>query len=85
MSFATTRHTSRLPALETCLATGTHIATQLPVAILGSAGGRLETGRILDYLENPNRKMCSLYLSMLDKFGIHLEKLGDSDQRLAEV
>ena len=65
--------------------TGTHIATQLPVAILGSAGGRLETGRILDYLENPNRKMCSLYLSMLDKFGIHLEKLGDSDQRLAEV
>jgi len=65
--------------------TGSHIATQLPVAILGSAGGRLETGRILDYLEKPNRKMCSLYLSMLDKFGIHLEKLGDSDQRLAEV
>ena len=65
--------------------TGSHIATQLPVAILGSAGGRLETGRILDYLEKPNRKMCSLYLSMLDKFGIHLEKLGDSDQRLEEV
>ena len=65
--------------------TGSHIATQLPVAILGSAGGRLETGRILDYLEKPNRKMCSLYLSMLDKFGIHLEKLGDSDQRLKEV
>ena len=65
--------------------TGSHIATQLPVAILGSAGGQVETGRILDYLENPNRKMCSLYLSMLDKFGIHLEELGDSNQRLAEV
>ena len=33
----------------------------------------------------PNRKMCSLYLSLLDKAGVHLDKFGDSTERLAEV
>jgi len=39
----------------------------------------------LDYLEKPNRKMCSLYLSLMDKFGVRLEEFGDSTERLAEV
>ena len=65
--------------------TGSHDATQLPVVILGRGGGCLETGRVLDYLESPNRKMCSLYLSLMDKMGVHLEHFGDSDQRLSEV
>jgi hypothetical protein len=29
--------------------------------------------------------MCSLYLSMMDKVGIHLDEFGDSRERLAEV
>ncbi|MBI82601.1 MAG: hypothetical protein CMJ81_05340 [Planctomycetaceae bacterium] len=65
--------------------TGSHDATQLPVVLLGGGGGQLAGGRVLDYLKQPNRKMCSLYLSMLDKFGIHLSKFGDSTERLAEV
>ncbi|MFN6107737.1 MAG: DUF1552 domain-containing protein, partial [Planctomycetaceae bacterium] len=65
--------------------TGGHDATNLPVVIVGRAGGKLETGRVLDYLDKPNRKMCSLYLSMLDKVGIHLDRFGDSTERLAEV
>lgn len=65
--------------------TGSHIATQLPVVLLGGGGGKLETGRVLDYLEKPNRKMCSLYLSLLDKYGVHLDKFGDSTERLAEI
>jgi hypothetical protein len=65
--------------------TGTHDATKLPVVIVGRAGGKLETGRMLNYLDKPNRKMCSLYLSMLDKVGIRLEEFGDSRERLAEV
>jgi hypothetical protein len=65
--------------------TGGHDATNLPVVIVGRAGGKLETGRVLDYVDKPNRKMCSLYLSMLDKVGIHLDKFGDSTERLAEV
>lgn len=65
--------------------TGSHIATQLPVVLVGSAGGRIETGRSLDYLDKPNRKMCSLYLSLLEKFGVHRDSFGDSTEKLAEV
>jgi hypothetical protein len=65
--------------------TGSHDATQLPVVLLGGGGGQLQGGRVLDYLEQPNRKMCSLYLSLLDKYGIHLSEFGDSTERLAEV
>jgi len=65
--------------------TGSHDATKLPVLLVGGAGGKLKTGRSLDYLDKPNRKMCSLYLSMLDKVGINLPKFGDSTERLAEI
>jgi hypothetical protein len=65
--------------------TGSHDATKLPVVLLGGAGGQLRGGRVLDYLGKPNRKMCSLYLSMLDKCGVHLEEFGDSKERLSEV
>lgn len=65
--------------------TGRHQANQLPVILLGGAGGKLQGGRVLDYLEKPNRKMCSLYLSMLGKYDIHLEEFGDSQKKLEEV
>lgn len=65
--------------------TGSHNANQLPVVLLGGGGGHLKTGRVLDYLDKPNRKMCSLYLSLMDKFGVRLDKFGDSTERLAEV
>ncbi len=65
--------------------TGSHDATKLPVVLLGGAGGQIKMGRTLDYLDKPNRKMCSLYLSLLDKVGVNLKSFGDSDERLAEV
>lgn len=64
---------------------GGHDATQLPVVILGRGGGQLETGRVLDYQGKSNRKMCSLYLSLMDKYGVKLPEFGDSRERLAEV
>ena len=65
--------------------TGSHDATKLPVVILGRGGGKLKTGRVLDYLDKPNRKMCSLYLSLMDKYGLHLNQFGDSTERLTEI
>ena len=65
--------------------TGNHDNQQLPVVMLGRAGGQLQTGRILDYLGKPNRRMCSLYLSMLDIVGMHLDQFGDSKERLGEI
>lgn len=65
--------------------TGNHDAAKLPVVLLGGAGGQIQGGRVLDYLDKPNRKMCSLYLSMLDKCGVRLDRFGDSTERLTEV
>ncbi len=65
--------------------TGNHDATNLPVVMLGSAGGQIKTGRVLDYLNKPERKMCNLYLSIMDKFGVKLNEFGDAKNRLAEV
>ncbi|MFO0814180.1 MAG: DUF1552 domain-containing protein [Gemmatales bacterium] len=65
--------------------TGNHNNDQLPVVVLGQGGGQLKTGRVLDYLGKPNRKMCSLYLSLLEKAGVRLQTFGDSKERLAEV
>jgi hypothetical protein len=65
--------------------TGQHDATQLPVVMLGSAGCQIKTGRTLDYSGNPNRQMCRLYLSVLDKMKIHLDQFGDATESLPEV
>ena len=65
--------------------TGSHDASNLPCVVVGGGGGQLQGGRVLDFASQPNRRMCSLYLSLLDKFGIHLNEFGDSKERLAEV
>lgn len=64
-----------------------HISTQLPVVLAGGLGGTLETGRSLDYLNagDESRKMCSLYLGIMDRMGITLDRFGDADTRLANL
>jgi hypothetical protein len=64
---------------------GHHDASQLPVVMVGGAGGQLKGGQNLDYLQNENRQMCRLYLSMMKKMGIDLDTFGDATQPLAEV
>jgi len=71
--------------LSSMLQGSTHECGQLPVVMVGRGGGKIKTGRALDYLGKPNRAMCSLYLSMLDKMGLHLDSFGDSKERLAEI
>jgi len=65
--------------------TGNHNADELPVVLLGGAGGRLQGGRILDYRGKPDRQMCRLYLSMMEKMGVSLPRFGDADKPLAEL
>jgi hypothetical protein len=64
-----------------------HDNSKLPVLTLGSLGGTLATGRVLDYGDkgDENRKICSLYLSLMDKMGVKLERFGDADTRLAGI
>jgi hypothetical protein len=65
--------------------TGNHDATQLPVVLLGGAGGRIQGGRVLDYTGQPDRQMCRLFLSLLGNAGIALERFGDASQPLADL
>jgi len=65
--------------------TGNHDARQLPVVLLGGGGGRIKGGRVLTYNEKPDRQMCRLYLSMMDKMQVRMPKFGDASQPLDEV
>lgn len=64
-----------------------HNSNQVPVVLAGGLGGALQTGRSLDYLNSGNerRKLCSLYLSLMDRMGLELPEFGDSKERLAGV
>jgi hypothetical protein len=64
-----------------------HDNMKVPVVTAGGLGGTLQTGRSLDYLYagDENRKLCSLYLSIMDRMGVTLDHFGDSDQRLANL
>lgn len=64
-----------------------HDNMKLPVVLVGGLGGTLQTGRALDYLRDgdDNRKLCSLYLSIMDRMGVKLDRFGDSDTRLARL
>jgi hypothetical protein len=64
-----------------------HDNMRLPLVLAGGLGGALETGRTLNYLKESEdkRKMCSLYLSLMDKFGVKLEQFGDARERLEQV
>jgi Protein of unknown function (DUF1552) len=64
---------------------GGHDATKLPVVLLGGAGGKIRGGRVLDHRNDPNRKMCSLFLSVLDKADVHLKSFGDSTEPLSSL
>ena len=64
-----------------------HDSTKVPVLLAGGLGGTLETGRVLDFTErgDDNRKLCSLYLSIMDRMGVQLEHFGDAETRLASL
>jgi hypothetical protein len=64
---------------------GGHDATQLPVVLLGRGGGKIQTGRVLDYRGQSDRQMCRLYLSMMDKMDVRPGRFGDATIPLAEV
>ncbi len=64
-----------------------HNADQVPLVLAGGLGGTLQTGRTLDYLKSGNdkRKLCSLYLTLMDRMGLELPEFGDSRERLAGI
>jgi hypothetical protein len=64
---------------------GQHNNDQLPVIVLGGAGGKIKGGRVLDYLGKPDRQLCRLFMSLMDKCGHRVDRFGDATAPLAEV
>ena len=62
-----------------------HDNDQLPIIILGGAGGRIKGGRVLDYKDKPERQMCRLFMSMMDKMDVRPKAFGDAKAALEEV
>ena len=62
-----------------------HQADEMPMLLAGRAGGRLKTGRVLDYFHagDDHRRACSLYLSLMDLMGSPQPRFGDAVQPLA--
>ncbi len=55
-----------------------HEPSEVPVLLAGGPGGTLQTGRLLDgsKRDTEERKLCSLYLSIMDRMEVKLEQLG---------
>jgi hypothetical protein len=64
-----------------------HDSTKLPVLLVGGLGGKLKTGRVLDYVGRADgeRKLCGLYLSLLNRMGVGAKRFGDATAPLAEL
>ena len=62
-------------------------STKVPVLLVGGLGGTLRTGRVLDYTGrgDDNRKLCSLYLSLMNRMGVRAERFSDATGPLAEL
>lgn len=64
-----------------------HDNTRLPLVLAGGLGGTLKTGRTLNYIgqKDENRKLCSLFLGLMDRMDIKLDSFGDAANRLENL
>jgi hypothetical protein len=60
-----------------------HNHNDLPVLLAGRAGGGITPGRHLQY--DKNTPLCNLYVSMLDRMGVKVDRFGDSTGPLANL
>jgi hypothetical protein len=56
-----------------------HSVTNVPVVLTGGGAGWLKGGRHIRY---PDVPLANLHLTLLDRFGIHWDKMGDSTGRV---
>jgi len=57
-----------------------HSGANLPVLLVGGGAGTLRGGRHLRYTDKPS--MANLLVTLLDKFGLPVDKIGGSTGRL---
>lgn len=68
---------------------GRHDRSQMPVLLAGSLGGKLKTGRTLDFqlgkTDDDRRRLCNLYLKLFEHYGIERTSFGDSVEPLRNL
>ena len=64
-----------------------HDSTKVPLLTAGGLGGSLKTGRVLDYSKDgdDNRKLCSFYLSIMNRMGLKAKRFGDANAQLTKL
>jgi hypothetical protein len=61
----------------------THFHDDLPIAIVGGKAAGIKGGR---YIRQPKgTSLANMHLSIMDKLGVHVEKLGDSTGRIDQL
>jgi len=74
-----------LLSCSSMMAGARHDNDQLPIFLLGKAGGKIRGGDVLDYRNAPERQLCRLFMSMMEKMDLPTERFGDATQKLSEV
>ena len=64
-----------------------HDSTRVPLLTLGGLQGQLETGRVLDFgkREENEKKLCSFYLSVMNRMGVDAKEFGDAHAPLGNL
>ena len=62
-----------------------HSPYNLPVVLLGGGAGQLKGGRHLVYPEPDRTPLANLHVALLDKLGVHVERMGDSTGPLVNL
>jgi hypothetical protein len=64
-----------------------HDSSKLPLLTLGGLDGTLNTGRVMNFVDRPEseKKLCSLYLSLMNRMGVAATQFGDATVPLDKV
>lgn len=62
-----------------------HNAPKVPLIVSGGMGGAMQTGRSLDFENSRNKRLSSLYLTLMDRMGVPLKEFGNADEPLETI
>ncbi len=62
-----------------------HDSKQLPILLAGGGGGTIRGGRMIDYSQDENRKLCRLHMAVMDRMGVRTQHFGDADTALTDL
>ena len=62
-----------------------HDSKQLPILLAGGGGGTIKGGRMIDYSQDENRKLCRLHMAVMERMGVKTQHFGDAENPLSDL